>query len=164
MSGNDLNRLKGLGSGVALSTFFERELGTINIHALYSQGVKDIQGHLHQWVDWFISLHICPGGERVYTAFAFTKSEQGVGESLELMAFCGSSELHADQPAHLLQGLGLPDDRRLAADAAWTRLFMRVRSTDTCYEEFTQQKCFFDKDLAAKSAAARRSLLKKRGK
>jgi hypothetical protein len=164
MSGNDLTRLKGLGSGVALSTFFERELGTINIHALYSPGVRDIQGHLRQWVDWFISLHICPGGERVYTAFAFTKSALGVGESLELMAFCGSSELHADQPADLLQGLGLPDDCRLAADVAWSQLFMRVRRTDSCYEEFTKQKCFFDKALAAKCAEARHSLLQKRGK
>lgn len=143
MSVNDSSRLKGLCRGVVLSTHFDKEVGIIQIRALYSPGVRDVRADLHQWVNWVIALHICQAGQWVYTAFAYKSCECGLGKRLELMAFCGSGHLHAAQPSHLLQGLGLVHDLKLAIDPAWAWLLTRARSTTSSYEDITSQKYLF---------------------
>ena len=162
MSVNDSSRLKGLCSGVVLSTFFDKEVGTIHNRTLYSPGVRGIWSDLHQWVHWVISLHTCRAGQRVYTALACNQMESGLEDKIELMAFCGSSLLHAAQPSHLLQGLGLAHDFALATDPSWAWLLMRVQKSTSSFEDFASQKYFFDQELAAKCEAARKVIKMKR--
>jgi hypothetical protein len=99
----------------------------------------------------------------VYTALACNQMESGLEDKIELMAFCGSSLLHAAQPSHLLQGLGLAHDFALATDPSWAWLLMRVQKSTSAFEDFASQKYFFDQELAAKCEAARKALKIKRG-
>jgi hypothetical protein len=151
--------LKGLPGGVVLSAVFDQELGTLNILALYSPGVTERSGTLEHMVRWVVALHICNGGQRVYSALAFRSLGGGCVDDLHLKAFCGSSELYAAEKNHLLQGLGLAEESDLIHHDGWDQLQRRVRPVENEIKDFTSSLSFFDDGLARKCAAARAALL-----
>lgn len=151
--------LKGLPSGVVLSAVFDRELGTLNILSLYSPGITERSGKIEHMVRWVVALHICNGGQRVFSALAFKSLGREGVDDLHLKAFCGSSELYAAEKNHLLQGLGLADDSNLIHHVGWDQLQLRVRPVENDINDFVFSPSFFDQALALKCAAARAALL-----
>lgn len=151
--------LKGLPSAVVLSTVFDRELRTLNILALYAPGVSARSGAIEQIVRWAVALHLCSGGQRVYSALAFKSLGTAGVDDMHLKAFCGSSVLFALERNQLLQGLGLADDRRLIHHEGWNQLLSHVRPVENDVKDFTSSPYFFDEALAMKCAAARAALL-----
>ncbi len=151
--------LKGLPSAVVLSTVFDRELRTLNILALYAPGVTARSGAVEQIVRWAVALHLCRGGQRVHSALAFKSLGAAGVDDMYLQAFQGSSVVYAIERNHLLQALGLADDRRLIHHPGWYKLQSHVRPVENEVGDFTSSPSFFDEALALKCAAARSALM-----
>ena len=151
--------LKGLPSAVVLSTVFYRELKTLNILALYAPGVTACSGVVEQIVRWVVALHLCRGGQRVFSALAFKSLGHAGVCDMYLQAFQGASEVYALDRNHLLQALGLADDRRLIHDPGWVKLQSHVRPVENEVRDFTSSPSFFDETLALKCATVRAARL-----
>ena len=95
----------------------------------------------------------------MFSALAFKSLGREGVDDLHLKAFCGSSELFAAEKDHILQGLGLADDRNLVHHDGWDEIQRRVRPVENDLRDFTSSPCFFDEALALKCAAARAALL-----
>lgn len=103
---------------------------------------------------WVVALHLCRGGQRVFSALAFKSLGHAGVCDMYLQAFQGASEVYALDRIYLLQALGLADYCRSIHDPGWVKLQSHVRPVENEVRDFTSSPSFFDETLALKCATA----------